>query len=157
MASSDKTRSGVDEESSSPKVILKVFQAGPLAYEDWTGRENPIPCVDFETECTILQKALEGTPVHPIFETATTTNLGLFLSQGNHPFYTFPVMGTQSTFCSKMSTEEDTCYKWTKTSEHGSKRVAKTIYNLSFVRLVIHVRQEKPLWKRVFHMSFVVN
>jgi hypothetical protein len=93
MASSDKTRSGVDEESSGPIIILKVFQAAPLAYEDWTGRENPIPYVDFETECTILRKALEGTPVHPVFETATTNNLGLFLSQGSHPFLHFSCHG----------------------------------------------------------------
>ena len=77
---------------------LKVFQASPLAYEDWSGKEQAIAVLDLETESTTLKDAMDGTGIDVVFEMATANNLGKFLAQGNrflhfschgHPKYLF--------------------------------------------------------------------
>jgi len=78
--------------------VLTVFQAAPVAYEDYAGKANLLRVLDFETESTILKETLEDTGIHLKFETATSNSLGSFLSQGNellhfsghgHPQYLF--------------------------------------------------------------------
>ena len=72
--------------------------ASPLAYEDWSGKEHPVLCLDLEAESTVLKEALEGTMVDVVLETASAENLGKFLSEGHrilhfsshgHPKYLF--------------------------------------------------------------------
>lgn len=61
---------------SSP-LQLKVFQASPLAYEEY-----PIPFLDLDEEEEILKEALRGTSVDVSFEIATAHSLSTFLAQG---------------------------------------------------------------------------
>ena len=69
-----------------------------MAYEDWSGTEHPVLCLDLEAESNTLRETLDGTGIDVVFETATTDNLGKFLSTGNrflhfschgHPKYLF--------------------------------------------------------------------
>jgi hypothetical protein len=78
--------------------VLTVFQAAPLAYEDYAGNANLLRVLDFETESTMLKETLDDTGIHLKFETATSNSLGSFLSQSNellhfsghgHPQYLF--------------------------------------------------------------------
>jgi len=62
---------------------LRIFQACPLAYEDFLGNLHPMKNIDLDTEVNILQEAVKGTNVKVHFETATANSLGAFLCQGN--------------------------------------------------------------------------
>lgn len=66
-----------------PRRALKVFQASPLAYVDFTGKETQIEVLDLELEITTLTEALEESGVDVVFVPATADRLGAFLSQGN--------------------------------------------------------------------------
>ena len=81
MATSQQPRQrrGAKEAMSS----ITVFQAEPLAYEDYQGNVNLLRSLDLESESTILKETLEGTGIRLKFETATSKNLGNFLSEGN--------------------------------------------------------------------------
>lgn len=63
--------------STSSPLQLKVFQASPLAYDDY-----PIPFLDLDEEEKMLKEALKGTSVDVSFEIATAHSLSTFLAQG---------------------------------------------------------------------------
>jgi hypothetical protein len=71
------------KEAEKMDVCITVFQACPLAYEDYMGQENAISYIDLDLETEILKEAVEGTDIDIVFRTATADNLGTFLSHGN--------------------------------------------------------------------------
>lgn len=63
--------------------VLTVFQASPLAYDDYDGKEVAIQSLDLEAESNALTEALRNSKIRVQFEIATSNNLGKILSQGN--------------------------------------------------------------------------
>lgn len=76
-------------------TVLTVFEASPLAYEDDKGREIALPALELEKESSILKEALEETGIRLEFRTATTNNLGAFLSRGQHQLLHLSCHGNQ--------------------------------------------------------------